>query len=57
MTSIPYFWDSSIVFALTEYIRIPAKVPHFDADSARNGHIDRAVALAAEWCRRHALER
>jgi acetylornithine deacetylase/succinyl-diaminopimelate desuccinylase-like protein len=56
MSSIGRFWDSSIVPALTDYIRIPAKSPHFDRDWARNGHIDKAVTLAADWCRRHALD-
>jgi hypothetical protein len=30
MTSIPQFWDSAIVPTLVDYIRIPAKSPHFD---------------------------
>lgn len=55
MTSIARFWDEAIVPALIEYIRIAAKSPHFDRDWERNGHIERAVTLAADWCRRHAL--
>jgi acetylornithine deacetylase/succinyl-diaminopimelate desuccinylase-like protein len=56
MTSIPQFWDSSIVPTLVDYIRIPAKSPHFDKDWAKNGHIEAAVTLAAEWCRKHPVE-
>jgi acetylornithine deacetylase/succinyl-diaminopimelate desuccinylase-like protein len=52
---IAKFWDEAIVPALVEYIRIPAKSPHFDREWARNGHIDAAVKLAADWCRKHAL--
>ena len=37
MTSIPQLWDSSIVPTLVDYIRIPAKSPHFDRDWAKNG--------------------
>jgi len=55
MTSIPEFWNASIVPALVDYIRIPAKSPHFDPDWQKNGHIERAVALAESWCRQHAL--
>src|SRR3990170_1394935 len=44
---IARLWDEAIVPALVEYIRIPAKSPHFDADWARNGHID-AAAKGAE---------
>jgi acetylornithine deacetylase/succinyl-diaminopimelate desuccinylase-like protein len=51
---IARFWDEAIVPALIDYIRIPAKSPHFDKDWSRNGHIDKAVELAADWCRRHA---
>ncbi|HEX6267071.1 MAG TPA: M20/M25/M40 family metallo-hydrolase, partial [Burkholderiales bacterium] len=55
MTQIAKFWDEAIVPALVDYIRIPAKSPHFDHDWARHGHIGAAVKLAADWCRRHAV--
>ena len=54
-TSIAQFWDDAIVPSLVEYIRIPAKSPHFDKAWASNGHIDAAVELAATWCRKHAV--
>jgi len=54
-TSIAQFWDDAIVPSLVEYIRIPAKSPHFDKAWASNGHIDAAVELAASWCRKHAV--
>jgi len=43
-------WDTSIVPALCEYIGIPNKSPHFDADWQAHGHMQRAVALLAHWC-------
>jgi len=55
MTPIAKFWDEAIVPALVDYIRIPAKSPHFDHDWAAHGHIGAAVKLAADWCRRHAV--
>ena len=42
-------WDAEIIPALTEYIRIPAKSPMFDAGWAEHGHIDRAVSLITDW--------
>jgi acetylornithine deacetylase/succinyl-diaminopimelate desuccinylase-like protein len=42
-------WETSILPALTRYIAIPAKSPAFDAEWQRNGHLERAVAVAAEW--------
>ncbi|MFN0314302.1 MAG: M20 family metallopeptidase [Burkholderiales bacterium] len=48
-------WDDSIVACLTEYIRIPCKSPHFDADWQAHGHIDRAVALAKQWAEQQAI--
>lgn len=44
-------WTESIVPKLIEYIRIPCKSPHFDANWQSNGHIDRAVHLIEHWCR------
>jgi acetylornithine deacetylase/succinyl-diaminopimelate desuccinylase-like protein len=49
--SIDACWDSEIVPALVEYIRIPNKSPAFDPDWAVHGHMDRAVALFAGWAR------
>ena len=56
MTSIAQCWDDAIVRTLVDYIRIPAKSPHFDRDWARNGHIEAAVTLAADWCGKHPVE-
>src|SRR5438105_1024036 len=55
-TYVQRVWDDSIVPALTEYIRIPAKSPHYDAKWAENGHIDRAVSLLQEWSVKRAIE-
>ena len=52
---IAQFWDDAIVPALIDYIRIPAKSPHFDRDWQQHGHIDAAVQLAAQWCERNPL--
>ena len=53
---IAQFWNDSIVPCLTEYIRIPAKSPHFDKAWAKHGYIDAAVELAAGWCRKNAID-
>jgi hypothetical protein len=39
-------WDDEIVPQLIDYIRIPAKSPHFDPDWKKHGHIDAAVEQA-----------
>jgi len=49
-------WDESVVPALTEYIRIPAKSPMFDADWRAHGHLDSAVALLEGWAKTRAIE-
>ena len=56
MKKIGQFWDDSIVPALTEYIRIPAKSPHFDKAWKENGYIDAAVKLAEDWARKNAVQ-
>ena len=52
---IAQFWDDAIVPTLVEYIKIPAKSPHFDKDWEEKGHIEAAVQLADRWCRKHAV--
>ena len=52
---ISQFWDDSIVPALVDYIRIPAKSPHFDRTWSKSGYIDAAVELAAGWCRKNPV--
>jgi len=49
------FWDREIVPRLIEYIRIPCKSPHFDPEWEKNGHIEQAVQLALQWCRRQPI--
>ena len=44
-------WERSVLPALTEYVAIPARSPHFDPDWQASGQLERAVALAADWCR------
>ncbi|PKL96240.1 MAG: peptidase M20 [Gammaproteobacteria bacterium HGW-Gammaproteobacteria-8] len=53
---ITRLWQQSITDELVDYIRIPAKSPHFDADWAGNGYIDEAVEHIAGWCRRQPVE-
>lgn len=48
-------WDRDIVAQLTDYIRIPAKSPHFDPQWQSHGHIDRVIALAAAWVRKQPV--
>ena len=48
-------WRDSILPAISDFIRIPAKSPAFDADWAANGFLDDAVELAAAWCRERKL--
>lgn len=51
-THIDAFWDREILPALQEYIRIPNESPLFDPDWQAHGHMQRAVALVADWIRR-----
>ena len=50
------FWEKEIVPTLSQYIAIPNKSPYFDPQWVENGHMERAVGLISEWCRRHAPE-
>src|SRR5205823_10676758 len=44
-------WDTDIVPQLIDYVRIPAKSPHFDPAWEANGHIENVIALAERWAR------
>jgi acetylornithine deacetylase/succinyl-diaminopimelate desuccinylase-like protein len=44
-------WDDSILDRLIAYVRIPNKSPMFDPQWERNGYMEAAVQLMAEWCR------
>src|SRR5579862_9286404 len=48
-------WDDSIVERLVAYVRIPNKSPLFDPQWERNGYMEAAVLLMAEWCRAQPL--
>ncbi|GAB4349576.1 MAG: M20 family metallopeptidase [Gammaproteobacteria bacterium] len=48
-------WDTEVTPRLMEYIRIPNKSPLFDDYWVENGHMERAVRLAEEWCREQPL--
>ncbi|MBY0543970.1 MAG: peptidase M20, partial [Gammaproteobacteria bacterium] len=43
-------WNTSIIPALTNYIRIPNKSPAFDANWEKNGHMAHAAQLISDWC-------
>jgi acetylornithine deacetylase/succinyl-diaminopimelate desuccinylase-like protein len=46
---VDHAWDSSVVPALCEYIRIPNQSPLFDREWREHGYMDRAVKLIADW--------
>jgi len=48
-------WDRSIIPELCNYVRIPNKSPLFDAEWERHGHMEKAVQLLADWCRRQPI--
>ena len=43
-------WDTEIVPELVDYVRIPAKSPHFDHEWQAHGYIDSVARLAEKWC-------
>ncbi len=49
-------WDQEIVPQLTDYIRIPAKSPHFDPEWAAHGHIERVIRLAEAWAKKQPVK-
>src|ERR1700751_3116194 len=54
-SSIVRTWDDSILERLVAYVRIPNKSPTFDPEWEKNGYMEAAVKLMADWCRAHPL--
>ena len=54
-STVARHWDTEIVAQLVDYIRVPAKSPHFDPQWQANGHIDRVVSDALAWVRRQPV--
>ena len=55
LSSVSTRWDSEIVPQLTDYVRIPAKSPHFDPQWEANGHIERVIRLAEAWVKKQPV--
>jgi acetylornithine deacetylase/succinyl-diaminopimelate desuccinylase-like protein len=55
LSSVSTQWDASIVPQLTDYVRIPAKSPHFDPQWEANGHIERVIRLADAWVKKQPV--
>src|SRR5688572_23921365 len=49
-------WDTTILPALCDYVRIPNKSPLFDPEWEKNGHMEKAVQLMAKWCRSQPIQ-
>ena len=52
-TFIAARFDSEIIPALVDYIRIPNKSPAFDPAWASHGYMDQAVRLLVDWAQPH----
>ncbi|MBM3226689.1 MAG: M20/M25/M40 family metallo-hydrolase [Candidatus Tectomicrobia bacterium] len=52
---IDTFWAQEILPTLQDYIRIPNESPLFDPDWKAHGHMERAVALVADWIQRQGI--
>jgi acetylornithine deacetylase/succinyl-diaminopimelate desuccinylase-like protein len=55
LSAIRAQWDKDIVPQLTDYIRIPAKSPHFDPQWESHGHIERVIGLAHAWVKKQPV--
>jgi acetylornithine deacetylase/succinyl-diaminopimelate desuccinylase-like protein len=56
LASVQDQWKNGIVERLCEYVRIPNKSPLFDPDWERNGYMEQAANLIADWCRAQPVE-
>jgi acetylornithine deacetylase/succinyl-diaminopimelate desuccinylase-like protein len=55
-TRIARQWDEDIVPQLIDYIKLPAKSPHFDPEWRGHGHIEASIAQAHRWAARQPIK-
>jgi len=55
LSGIASHWDKEIVPQLVDYVRVPAKSPHFDAAWEAHGHIERVILLAEAWVKKQPV--
>ena len=55
LSAVSAQWDGDIVRELTDYVRIPAKSPHFDPQWKAHGHIERVIRLAEAWVKKQPV--
>src|SRR5947207_4398368 len=55
LAAVSMQWDAEIVPQLTDYVRIPAKSPHFDPQWEPNGYLERVIRLADAWVRKQPV--
>jgi acetylornithine deacetylase/succinyl-diaminopimelate desuccinylase-like protein len=56
LASSDKLWESEILPALADYIRIPNRSQAFDPEWRKAGHMARAVEHIAAWCRKQPIE-
>lgn len=56
LASSERLWEKEILPALGEYIQIPNLSQGFDDKWAEHGHMERAVALIASWCKEQPID-
>ena len=47
-------WQEEILPSLCDYIKIPNKSPHFDAQWQEHGYMEQAATHISTWCKEHA---
>lgn len=56
MNYIGLQWQHEVMPSLCDYIKIPNKSPHFDANWEAHGYMERAVSHIADWCLKHPVD-
>lgn len=53
--SVERFWQTSMLAALEDFIRIPALSPDFDSNWEKTGHLAFAVEQAKAWAQKQGI--
>ncbi|ORC90623.1 putative peptidase M20/M25/M40 [Trypanosoma theileri] len=49
-------WDKTIVPSLTAYVEVPNQSPHYDAEWATNGLMDKAMNVILDWVKAQSIK-
>ena len=55
MNFVKSYWHDAIIPSLSEFVKIPCKSQDFDPDWQKNGYLEKAAVLIADWAKKQGI--